>query len=835
MKKCTKILSVFMALVMVFSCMQVSVFAAERDTSSLDAYLDNDNLAVIVETLLKDLDARKEAIVPTILELVFMLDALKNQAAADGIDLTDASAETYSKVLLNYLDDMLEETDLNGQLGAYSGLIGMVLGGVTVELNSVDGFISTLVGLIKTFNDGKAKKWGTLASFDSSALVTGKKNPKPITRANGDLEVVYALFEWLADNTGVLKTVIKGELSLGSMNATVKTATGMFLDEAIDAQGMVNELVGGLDEMINKELYNNLVATWVTVDNGDGTTSRKIETAYEDSQYKNFSADELLGAALVKLMTGKDVDQKTAADTAKMTMGELLGKYGDYVIASFALDPLNNDLKKALNDLVNNNADFAILKNIINLDYEFEVTDFNFTALAKKGIFEGLNDLVCGIIGVIVQPSVAAELALKKGGNENITANLTSFFSYVLKTLSTVNGGKIAVEIEGTKYEFDFSGFTAANLAKMNLEDMVIGVLRLFTPMAIGSELPADIDTLENVALFAAYYAIDVFMVQPEECAFTTDYKDLVYNTDGTIKDLSYNKWVDVMGTMAMDVADYWLARAEVGYTTSNADKWEGIFEDIVDWALNYIKGLPAVADELDMEIGTADGYGPWYKLNVVINELLPLNFINGCGDETFVVDTYNLVIGKLVPSLFDCDFAAFADVLSVNNDPESLFNKSVISGVIGLVDNLLFSLFEHECGKTATFTKAATATHDGYTGTYCTANGHYDKVTVTPATGVTEPDPPVVDPDPPVVDPDPPVVDPDPPVENKILIGDVTGDGKIVAADARKALRHSAGLDILTGDALKAADVTKDGKVTASDARKILRHSAGLELIVQA
>ena len=221
------------------------------------------------------------------------------------------------------------------------------------------------------------------------------------------------------------------------------------------------------------------------------------------------------------------------------------------------------------------------------------------------------------------------------------------------------------------------------------------------------------------------------------------------------------------------------------------------------------------------MEIGTADGYGPWYKLNVVINELLPLNFINGCGDETFVVDTYNLVIGKLVPSLFDCDFAAFADVLSVNNDPESLFNKSVISGVIGLVDNLLFSLFEHECSATGTFTKEATATQDGYTGTYCKANGHYVKVTVTPATGVEEPEPPVVDPEPPVDEP-------------KIMIGDVTGDGKIVAADARKALRHSAGLDMLTGDALKAADVTKDGKVTASDARKILRHSAGLELIVQ-
>lgn len=838
MKKITKILSVFMALVMVFSCVQVSVFAAERDTSSLDAYLDNDNLAVIIETLLTDLDERKEEIVPTVLNLVFMLDQLKKQAAADGVDVATASTEDLATVLLNYLDDVLAEEDLNSQL-ASDGTMKLVMNLLksylgNLDLNSVDGILATLVSAIDTFQDGKAKTWGTLASFDNKALVTGKKNPKPISRQNSeDIEIVYALLEWLADNAGVLKTAVKGELSLGSIGKTISNF-------GLDVEATVNDLMGNLDETINKELYNNLVATWVEVDNGDGTTSKQIETAYEDSQYKTYSSDELLGAALVKLITGEEVDQKTAADTAKMTLSELLGKYGDYVIASFLLEPFNKDLKKTLADLINGNADLAILKNIINLDYNFEVKDFNFTALAQEGIFEGLNNLVCGIIEEIVQPAVAKELALKKGGNENITANLTSFCAYVLKTLAANNGGKLVFVVDGKNYTYDFSGFTADKLAKMNLEQMIIEVIRLFAPTLIGSALPADIDTLENVVLYAAYGAIDTYMVKPEECAFTTDFKDLVYNADGTIKDLSYDKFVDTLGTMGLEVAVYWLNRANVGFDMSPEQyaafakdgwTWEDYLEDIVDWALGYIKGFPAVGDELAIERGVKDGNGAWYKLNVVINELLPLNFINGCGDETFVVDTYNLVIGKLVPSLLDCDFASFADVLAKNDDKESLFNKSVISGVIGLVDNLLFSLFEHNCGSTATFTKAATATHDGYTGTYCADNGHYVQVTVTPATGVTDPEPPVDDP----VDPQPPVDDPEPPVdEPKIMLGDVSGDGKITAADARKALRHSAGLDILTGDSLKAADVSGDGKVTAADARKILRHSANLEFIKQ-
>ncbi len=59
---------------------------------------------------------------------------------------------------------------------------------------------------------------------------------------------------------------------------------------------------------------------------------------------------------------------------------------------------------------------------------------------------------------------------------------------------------------------------------------------------------------------------------------------------------------------------------------------------------------------------------------------------------------------------------------------------------------------------------------------------------------------------------------------------GDADGDGIITAADARKILRASAGLDNLQGQNLKNADADGDGEITAADARKILRESAGLE-----
>lgn len=59
---------------------------------------------------------------------------------------------------------------------------------------------------------------------------------------------------------------------------------------------------------------------------------------------------------------------------------------------------------------------------------------------------------------------------------------------------------------------------------------------------------------------------------------------------------------------------------------------------------------------------------------------------------------------------------------------------------------------------------------------------------------------------------------------------GDVTGDGEILAGDARQTLRASVGLTTLAGMTFFAADANRDGEITAADARLILRASVGLE-----
>lgn len=59
---------------------------------------------------------------------------------------------------------------------------------------------------------------------------------------------------------------------------------------------------------------------------------------------------------------------------------------------------------------------------------------------------------------------------------------------------------------------------------------------------------------------------------------------------------------------------------------------------------------------------------------------------------------------------------------------------------------------------------------------------------------------------------------------------GDVNGNGKITAADARQTLRAAAKLETLDERAEFAADVNNDGKITATDAREILNRSAEVD-----
>lgn len=64
----------------------------------------------------------------------------------------------------------------------------------------------------------------------------------------------------------------------------------------------------------------------------------------------------------------------------------------------------------------------------------------------------------------------------------------------------------------------------------------------------------------------------------------------------------------------------------------------------------------------------------------------------------------------------------------------------------------------------------------------------------------------------------------------NGTMTGDLNGDNKVTAADARSVLRFAAKIDIPNDTQKSLADVDGNGKITAADARKILRVAAKID-----
>ena len=67
-------------------------------------------------------------------------------------------------------------------------------------------------------------------------------------------------------------------------------------------------------------------------------------------------------------------------------------------------------------------------------------------------------------------------------------------------------------------------------------------------------------------------------------------------------------------------------------------------------------------------------------------------------------------------------------------------------------------------------------------------------------------------------------------PVKPVGIRGDADGNGIINYMDALLVLRHSVGLEVLTGDAVECCDVDRSGDLSYMDALLILRYSVGLE-----
>lgn len=659
MKKTNKIIALVLAMVLAFSSVPLiaSASAIDDEVDTVEELIQGENLGNLVEWLLKNLNNRKEEVVGSVLRLVFMLVEDESlQAKIGSTNLMTATDEQLADILVAWLDANLPTwtSELTDQdwWGIVTSLTPIL--GINLDLKSARGVVGSLSDICGVANNNLLLNLGDLEKLSNSTI-------KHINKKSKSIDVVYALFSWLADDgtIHVLKQAIKGELSLGRT---------------------VENVAKGTSDDINK-----MITDFISPDAIKKMLSDAMELDYE--AYKSYTADELVAVAFLKLLTGNaTVSKDEAGQVMNLTIYDFLETYAGDIYKNLLVGPLNNDVKtmlveniKPLDDEYDN-----ILDDVFNWDYEFKEDTFDeFLGAGKGNLVEQLNNVIIKLLEVILTKNAFKELKLTKGGNENIEENLAKAFRYVLPKLGKLDN-----------LGADLSGFTADKVKKMTAEEMAVGVLKLFFEGWFKNEDMKEVNkvtTLEQLAVLAAKYAVTYDEWVPMDIAAAKGIKNVEKMSDEACIELLFKIGMET----AAKALDYNKGTTHYELPTDTS-KWtaEDYLDDIVDWALNFVDGLPASADALSTERGKLDGEGGFFKINVILDSLFDLSFISGCGNDIFSFDMETMLLDQLLPNLLDLDVDNAVKMLAENEESE-LFNKKINQAAIDLVDDLLTGLFE--------------------------------------------------------------------------------------------------------------------------------------------
>lgn len=708
MKKTTKLLSVVLALVMMLSTVSVA-FAGTLKTdtyNTVEKLISNDSLADIVGQLLTDLNGSKKNVTGTVLRFVFMF--IDNDDLAKHIGTTDvskASEEALAKILLDWLDqDILP--DLGSVLPEAVTKIANFIG-LTVDLSSVNGVLGTLdtaCGLTQN----ALLNFGILNNLNGNAI-------KDVKRSGGDLNVVYALLQWLADNKEAIQKAVKGNLDLGLI--------GDFVDVS-EYEGIIKNL----PNFLKSQLFR-LVDGYAKA--GDIKGDAKGDWG-KDKDYKDFTADELLAAALLKLIKNdkEGVITKAEADAAlSKSFYDLLAENLEALFNNYgAAEWLNENVGKLAKNLSVTPEITKVLKSTIT--FTNDTLKPVYASAKTNGVLGAVNDLLVVIAKTVLTDASYKTLALTAGANTNLNANLKKICQFILPLMAndTVKG----------KLGYDFSKFTASAVKTMELKDMAVAVLKLFFEDWFDNAVKADVnkaETLEQLGALAVYYTatndwlpFDVTVSAPNAGLKADAATDYILNTGALIglNALKYNG-------------------DKIYFSSDVTSGYKNIVDDISDWGLTFVKGIPAVivqeqnAGRMTNKRGTFDDVmngGAFYKVNVVLNELIDFSFFtNDKADynnapTTFKFDLGLFLTNTLLDNIYNFDVAGLLGAFKKNTASGNVLNKPVINAVLSIADRAVTALFKHSDVKSSSGVSAIKDTCTDKTTFSCTSydtfSGHY-------------------------------------------------------------------------------------------------------------
>lgn len=716
MKTSKKIISVILAVIMVIGTASTAFAGAIDTTKSVDKLIEQENIANVAEYLLKSINNRKDDITGTVLRLAFLF--LKNEdlnAFIAGRDVTQLSDEQNAEILVKWLNKVLQDNTTAITEAKWYGLAkaACLFLNIKLDLSDIDGAIRTLHDACeKCANPGLI---GVAIDFADLGKLNGKALKDVSVKNKGNLGVVKALINWVSDNTYVIKRLIMSQLNAGSLNDTIK----------------INDINAKVKEFIGKDVILDKMYRLVYGGAKDGD--------FATSMYKDYTADQLLAAGFIKMMKCIDATnpankiEKSECDEAlSMSVYRLIAKYGPVFLENYKfkkdgktiIEKLNSVFKGLIDALMKEEAVDAETK--ARFDFkEFTNADFKaiFENLENDGILNQFNNICCLVAKKILSAAAYNELGLTTGGNEYLNGNLTKICRYTLPAIAKV----------GTIGGIDFTAFNADAVNNMSLAEMGAAVLKLFFPtwfkenIATATDAVNNAKTIDQLAVIAAKLALttEKWMKWAGENTLKEPAK-VNLNTVSSMNSAACKEAILKMGAEVAAIALDHNSKSTHFTLDENREGWTYVtyLNTIVNWGVNFIKGIPAV---LSCEKFYDDTTNPFYKINVALNELVNFSFVDA-GDATFKLDIETLLFDNLLGNLFNMDLAGVLNTFKKNDKKDNILNGTIVSGVVSVLDKALTAMFEHSCTVTKTIVKKAlgNCVYQDYSYSYCAANGHY-------------------------------------------------------------------------------------------------------------
>ena len=763
MKMSTKIISVILSVVLVLSMVPMAFAGTLKTETynTVEKLIQNDSLANILESLITDINNAKGNVTGTVLRLVYMfMNNDEINALIGDRDVAEMDDNAVAKVLLDWLDKNLPNwtADITNQdwYGPVSNLVRLI--GITLDLKSVDGILKTAYSLCDKADDKLFGRpvidLGILNDLNGSAL-------NGLSRSKGDLNVIYGLIQWLKDNMPVVKKALNGNLKVGivgnffdtsDIEAMIKNvplfvksalyklvkgdaAMGKFSKDANEAKGewgaspyadyTADELLASAlirmiknnDEVVPQEeakkattlsfygilseyagtLYNNFAIGWIN----DNLASfiKSISVTPEIAAKFKANIPQVGEADIAEILEGS----KTTGFLGQLNT--LLVKVADLVLAPAEFKKLG--LTKTNNNNTDLNENFEKICRFIlplmanktvsdNLGYDF--TSFNADAIKDKTV----EEMAVAILKLFFKDWFKSNAEF----DQDVVASASS-----LEDLAVLAVYYTATNKEWMTLDYDFSGFKSqifngktvrsfgsdADKAKDLIISMGVGIgagalqenvkyTKYKSDFTSSTVLMGDINGDNEIKADDARLALRAAVGLSDEEAIHLDVAD-----------------IDGEGIGASDARE--ILRAAVGLESAVEGsitigaKWFDYVDDITDWALNYIKGLPAVVGAKGVTTVRPDydpyGDNAFNKLNLVLNDLIDFSFLTGAGNDTYKLDLYTLLNDVLLGNIMDFNLEGLLATFEVNHNEGNILNGAFIPSMLGAVDRLITGLFK--------------------------------------------------------------------------------------------------------------------------------------------